>query len=238
MTRHADSLALLWQVAEIEAQHLGWQLIEPAHYFLAMLKVVDVDLHRVINLRDKDATAHQITKDVADLRLAFDRADVETTLVRRRLRNRLRKSGNKKNGHLHRSLQSRTVFRISEAFAKSHRVKPIHLLSILIEASIPGIDEVLQDSTLNRNLLLEASTKIAISDVSVGEARPEESLLLHWERTFHKVGSQGWSVSWMRFVCEDTLFWRVQASKDGMSHIVQGEEIAVALVELDRSICG
>ena len=81
----------------------------------------------------------EITQDLADLRLAFDRADVETTPLRRQLRSRLGKSADKKYGRLHRSSQSRTAFKISEAFVKSGVLKPIHLLSILVEANIPCI---------------------------------------------------------------------------------------------------
>src|SRR5258705_2661028 len=86
MIRHADSLVLVWKVAEMEAQHLGSPLIEPVHYFLGLLKVVDVDLDQVNSLRERGAVAvEEITQDIGDLRLAFDRADVETTPLRRRL---------------------------------------------------------------------------------------------------------------------------------------------------------
>ena len=140
MIRHADSLALVWKVAEIEARHLGSPLIEPVHYFLGLLKVVDVDLDQINSLREMStAVVGEITQDLADLRLAFDRADVETTPLRRQLRSRLGKSADKKYGRLHRSSQSRTAFKISEAFVKSGVLKPIHLLSILVEANIPCI---------------------------------------------------------------------------------------------------
>jgi hypothetical protein len=235
--RHADSLVLVWKLAEIEAQHLGSPLIEPAHYFLGLLKVVDIDLDRVLDLRGLGGSADQIRRDVTDLRLAFDRANVETTLVRRQLRNRLRKGPDQNNGHLRRSTQSRIAFKISEAFAKSGMLKPIGLLSILIEFSIPCIDEVLQDLTQNRDLLLDASTKVALSAAAPGEKRADESPLQQWERTFHNLTTQGWSVNWTRFISEDILFWRVEATKDGISHVVQGEDITSALIELDRAIC-
>ena len=180
----------------------------------------------------------EITKDIGDLRLAFDRADVETTPLRRQLRSRLGKSADKKNGHLRRSPQSRTAFRISEAFVKSGAVKPIHLLSILAEANIPCIAELLRDMRLSRELLLEASTKIAISNGTPEKAPAEESLVAHWERIFDSLTKQGWSLGWTRFFRKDVLFWRVEASKDGTDYIIEGEEIAVAITELDRAICG
>ena len=222
----------------MEAQHLGSPLIEPVHYFLGLLKVVDVDLDQVNSLRERGADAvDEITKDIGDLRLAFDRADVETTPLRRRLRSRLGKSADKKNGHLRRSPQSRTAFRISEAFVKSGEVKPIHLLSILVEANIPCIAELLQDLRLSRELLLEASTKIAISNGTLEKAAAEESSVSNWERIFHSLTNRGWSLGWMRFIRKDVLFWRVEASKAGIHHIVEGEDITVAIIELDRAIC-
>ena len=236
MIRHSDSLALVWKVAEMEAQHLGSPLIEPAHYFLGLLKIVDVDLDQVKSLRERDdAAVEEITQDIGDLRLAFDRADVETTPLRRRLRSRLGKSADKKHGHLRRSSQSRTAFKISEAFVKSGVVKPIHLLSILVEANIPCIAELLQELRLSRDLLLEASTKIAIS--SAAPETEQESSVTNWERIFHSLTDQGWSLVWMRFIREDVLFWRFEATKAGIHHIVQGEDITVAIIELDRAIC-
>ena len=41
----------------------------------------------------------------------------------------------------------------------------------------------------------------------------------------------------MRFIRKDVLFWRVEASKAGIHHIVEGEDITVAIIELDRAIC-
>ena len=201
----------------MEAQHLGSPLIEPVHYFLGLLKVVDVDLDQVNSLRERGADAvDEITKDIGDLRLAFDRADVETTPLRRRLRSRLGKSADKKNGHLRRSPQSRTAFRFSEAFVKHGVVKPIHLLSILVEANILCVADLLRDLRLSRELLLETSTKIAISSSS--QEKAEESSLANWERIFQSVTGQGWSFGWMRFIREDVLFWRFEASKAGIHH--------------------
>ena len=55
----------------MEAQHLGSPLIEPVHYFLGLLKVVDVDLDQANSLRERGADAvDEITKDIRDLRLA------------------------------------------------------------------------------------------------------------------------------------------------------------------------
>ena len=115
-------------------------------------------------------------------------------------------------------------------------VKPIHLLSILVEANIPCLADLLRDLRLSREILLEASTKIAISSGSPEKA--EESLVANWERTVHRLTSQGWSFGWMRFIREDVLFWRFEASKQDIHHIVQGEDIIVAISELDRAICG
>ena len=65
-----------------------------------------------------------------------------------------------------------------------------------------------------------------------------ESLVANWERIFDSLTNQGWSVGWTRIIRKDVLFWRVEASKDGLHYIVQGEDITIALIELDRAIRG
>ena len=44
MVRHADSLLLVWKLAELEAQHLNHTEIHPEHFFLGLLKIVDIDV--------------------------------------------------------------------------------------------------------------------------------------------------------------------------------------------------
>ena len=43
-----DSLFLVWRLAELEAINLNSERIDPPHFFLGLLKVVDIDLWRLL----------------------------------------------------------------------------------------------------------------------------------------------------------------------------------------------
>lgn len=90
----------------------------------------------------------------------------------------------------------------------------------------------------NRSLLQEALKRLAISKGMPENAPPEESPVTNWERLFHRLTTQGWSLGWIRCIRGDMLLWRVEASKDGIHHVVQGDDITAALIELNRSIFG
>ena len=68
------------------------------------------------------------------------------------------------------------------------------------------------------------------------KAPSEESSVANWERIFHSLTSQGWSLGWIRCIHRDMLIWRVEASKDRIRHVVQGEDITIALIELDGQL--
>ena len=88
----------------------------------------------------------------------------------------------------------------------------------------------------NRLLLREAAKKIAILNGMPEKAPSEESSVANWERIFHSLTSQGWSLGWIRCIHKDMLIWKIEASKDRIRHVVQGEDITIALIELSRSI--
>ena len=91
---------------------------------------------------------------------------------------------------------------------------------------------------VNRSLLLAASKRVALSKI-IPENAPNENLsAANWRRLFHRLTSQGWSLGWIRCIRQDMLLWRVEASKDGIHHVVQGDDITAALVELNHSILG
>src|SRR5476649_1752122 len=93
MVRHADSLILVWKLAGLEARHSHSSEIQPAHFFLGLLKLVDIDVAHLAEGWQTEGrdSVEQISADIAALRFVFSKSFIETTPLRRRLRSRLSK---------------------------------------------------------------------------------------------------------------------------------------------------
>jgi ATP-dependent Clp protease ATP-binding subunit ClpC len=147
MVKHNDSLVLAWHIAELEAKHLGSKQIDPAHLFLGLLKIVDLDLERVLARTGIDST--EVESQVDLLRLCFGEYDLDTTQIRRRLRRYLKK-GEPIEGkiRLRRSQGARETFAKAEKLAEvaGGNVHPIHLTVALLKQQDPSVESVLEST--------------------------------------------------------------------------------------------
>jgi hypothetical protein len=150
MTRHSDSLILVWKIAEAEARNLGSVEIEPVHLFLGLLKIVDISAGFVAEYfqKGRQESIEASTYDIFVLRATFADAGLESTPLRQELRLRLRNSSEKSSGRLRRSNEARMVFREAESAALLI-VRPINLLSALLTARIPALEAFLSEVGLN-----------------------------------------------------------------------------------------
>lgn len=216
---------------------MGAHTIEPVHLFLGLLKSVDIDLNALEMVQTKDpATVAGIASDLADIRVALHRSEIQSTLARRRLRRLLGKIGPPTDSPLRRSSSSRMIFSIAEAFVGSGLVRPIHLLSILAEVRFPYLLELFEDSLASRDLLLEVSTLIALSRLRAVDDIETGVPARNWMKRVESFRQQGWTVSWSRKLRNKILFWHVEISREEIRRIVQAEDISAALLELERAL--
>ena len=73
MIRHSKSLILVWQLAELEALNLKQDTIKPAHFLLGILKVVDIDLFKILE-KQVEEVADEIRYDIVDLKSCLARS--------------------------------------------------------------------------------------------------------------------------------------------------------------------
>lgn len=60
-------------------------------------------------------------------------------------------------------------------------------------------------------------------------------MITYWEIIADEIKAEGWSVGWVRAVVGDHLLWSVDANRgDGNRYIAQAEELAVAMLELQK----
>jgi ATP-dependent Clp protease ATP-binding subunit ClpC len=149
VVRHIDSLVLVWRIAELEAIHLGSKQIEPPHLFIGLLKVVDLDIEKVMA---GAAAVHVegINREVQSLRDCFGEFVLDATRLRRRLRRYLGKETSRNESkvkNIRRSSRSREVFSAAESLADKSEgiVHPLHLLAALLQHQDSMIEGVLEE---------------------------------------------------------------------------------------------
>jgi len=136
MIRHSKSLLLVWRIAELEAMNLKQEMIKPAHFLLGILKVVEVDLVKILK-NQKEEISEEIEQDIADLKSCVGEFVLDLTYTRRFLRSILPKGGeHSREKSLRRTKTSRAAFGAAESLAKKTRspVLPTHLLLGLLES--------------------------------------------------------------------------------------------------------
>jgi hypothetical protein len=150
VSQHSQSLLLVWRVAEIEARQAKSKEIAPTHFFIAICKVVDLDLPALFPEArpERDAILEECLHEVGRLRRVFELAHIDAASLRRRLRSQCKQENHAVQGEefLHRSNAARAVFADAEAFADfaSVPVFPIHLAYSLLIALMPDTQETLR----------------------------------------------------------------------------------------------
>lgn len=164
MVRHSDSLILVWKLAELEARHGQSPAIDPAHFFLGLLKVVELDVARLAETWQAEGrdSIERICGDIANVRAVLTGADIDTTVLRRRLRRRLGPGTAKEGDRVSRSDASREAFRVAEAMG-GDTVLPNHLLAAIVELAIPEVLRVLSDSGVDPQRLLRNAKLAALA---------------------------------------------------------------------------
>jgi ATP-dependent Clp protease ATP-binding subunit ClpC len=148
MVRHIDSLILVWHIAEVEARALGSRQIEPPHLFLGLLKIVDIDLEKIL-AKASTLDVPGIAGEVQALELAFGEYDLDTTRIRRRFRRYLKKGDPiEASDRLRRSQKARATFARAEAMAEEAggNVHPMHLAVALLQQQDPSIESILEEA--------------------------------------------------------------------------------------------
>ena len=107
-------LNLAWSIAEIEAKALGSETIEPMHFLLAALKIVDVDFPSQLDKLDISSDDWKnMCRDAKKVQRYLDVIPEKIMTVRRRIRHRLARAAGPQipdEQVIHRSRKTRAAF--------------------------------------------------------------------------------------------------------------------------------
>lgn len=150
VVRHSESLLIAWRLADLEARHLGQLELQPEHFFLGFLKLVELDVRAILS-DQTTLTSDQIAvglEEVERLRRTFHTANLDTTRTRRRLRKILpskQRSETLAKG-TRRSDVSRSLFSKAEQLLRQNNqplLEPIHLVDAILQIESPSIIQAL-----------------------------------------------------------------------------------------------
>ena len=142
-----QSIKIIWRIAEAEALHAGFSEITPAHFWIALCKVVDISVPDILQdappeIKDQES---QIASDFKEIFCTFLLFSVSAKKLRRALRNQLGKGESAADVSLHRSDEARAAFKTASAIAKKAKVsmRPMHLLAAFAEQGSSLVENAL-----------------------------------------------------------------------------------------------
>lgn len=134
----SPSIDIIWRIAEAEAAHAGFLEIEPAHFWIGICKIVDLDLSKLLAAADPKWRLEEdrIAEDLAVMKTAMTEAGLSAVNLRRALRAEMGRNPESVARPLHRSPALRKIFKRGDSMARfdGESTRPSHLLLALIES--------------------------------------------------------------------------------------------------------
>jgi hypothetical protein len=182
--KHSRSLALVWQIADIEARNLKAPAIECMHLLIGLCKVVDLDLVGLVSKEvDPDKILEELLREIRRLRTVFRAAGLDARMLRRHLRRVYpeQRLGLDRSKRLHRSSEAKRIFANAEQFGQlgSGKAYPVHLLYATLLADDENRDVVLNKLKINKERLLTLVKK-QVFKPQIGSASSSKRRRARW----------------------------------------------------------
>ena len=184
MSALSTGLVVVRIVAEIEAKAGAFGAIDPEHLWMALTKLAELPEEAVRRLQNGDDDKEGLVDEVARLRAWFERAGMDSTKMRRKLRHLLGR-GTGCAGKIHRSKASCQCF--SAAFEKARAAG-------VEKADVQHLTEVLHDnppSALAKLLGAQQGAQPALTTRSPKPAVAAQGFLLRFGRDLSALAAQG-----------------------------------------------
>jgi hypothetical protein len=158
--RHSDALLIAWRLAELEAANLRQGELEPVHFLLGLLKLVELDVHAILGDHStlSKVRIRREKETVSRLGECFQAAGIDTTSTRRKLRRALPRGDAvlEKGEHVRRSALARQMFADAEGMVVTDDsvLEPLHLLAGLLKTDCEWVNQTLDQVGLSSSDLL------------------------------------------------------------------------------------
>lgn len=156
--KFSHGILFTWDLAAREAAITNYAEIEPVHFLLAILKIIEISPNNFqIDSQDiESGILEDLKAEIAGIQKAFDSISPNSTFIRRKLRQTIQKPNEINNppDAMHRSMESRKLFRVAEHLAitdckPSQSVGIYHLLVALTQIPNPSWQPILVNIGFN-----------------------------------------------------------------------------------------
>ena len=142
-----ELLKLCWLIANTEAKHLGAAEIEPIHFLLAVMKIIDPAFpNQLDKLKVSSEEWAAMCKEAQSIRHYIDVMPDKVTNKRRNLRKRLAEhrvnAPVTAEGMLHRSEKLKKAFSDACMFTEGDTVTLMTLVKSLFELEVVSLDDI------------------------------------------------------------------------------------------------
>ena len=139
-------LDLAWSIAEVEARALGSEAIEPMHFLLAALKIVDVDFPAQLDKLDISTEMWKsMCKDAKKVQGYLDVLPEKITTVRWRIRHRLARTAQPPipdDQVIHRSRKTRAAFYDAASQTDGEIITLLQLMKSMFELGFLDVSDM------------------------------------------------------------------------------------------------
>lgn len=197
--KYSHGLLFIWDLAAREAAMTNFSEIEPVHFLLAILKIVEIspDDFQIVSQDIEFSILEDLKSEIKDIKKAFNSILSNSTFFRRKVRRAIQRPTEINNypDAIHRSMESRSLFRVAEHFARrgnkpSQSVDIYHLLEALAEIQNPPWQPILLDIGFN-NLQQILFTKRSPVEPAKNEKLSKTPLLDRFGRNLTEIAKKG-----------------------------------------------
>ncbi len=139
-------LELALAVAEMEARALGSEVIEPMHFLLAALKIIDVDFPSQLERADISSEVWKsMCQDAQKVQQYLDVLPEKITMVRRRIRHRLARTAQPPipgKQVIHRSRRTRAAFFDAASQADGEVITLLQLMESMFDLGFLDVSDM------------------------------------------------------------------------------------------------
>lgn len=197
--KYSYGFLFTWNLASRESAITNFSEIEPVHFLLAILKIVDILPDDFQNdIQDiESGILEDLKAEIATIQNLFDSIKLNPTSFRRQVRQTVKRSGviNIQPDAMHRSVESRKLFSVAEHISRreklpSQSINIYHLFIALSKIPAPPWQPILEEMGFNNLEQIVLAEKSPVEPANI-EKPSKTPLLDRFGRNLSNVAKKG-----------------------------------------------
>jgi len=149
------SINVILAIAVNEVANSGYKEIEPAHFFIGILKFSELEneIDKIVKDFGQPGLTEELKKEIKDINKIFHTLEINSRVIRNQIRKRLGNAMHSfANEKIHRSTETKKYFQIAEQYALNHNILQIMspaILKVILDNPFKILSEILGNKNKN-----------------------------------------------------------------------------------------